>query len=238
MLNNPLASWKTFFLLSIIFCIGWFAYEISTLDLILQDRLYNFSTCKWMIHRDAPLPRAIFYNGIKYVLGAFGVTGLIIFILSFYKEKLHPHRYSALYFFLCMAIIPLTISSLKSVTNVYCPWDLERYGGNAPYVKVYKAYPDNFIQKGRKPECFPGGHASGGFALFSLFFIAKTRRQRLLSLIPPFFVGGIMGFYQMAKGAHFLGHNITTILLAFLMAQGIYLILQEIVKKCQKKKVI
>jgi len=136
-----------------------------------------------------------------------------------------------------MALIPLTISSLKSLTNVYCPWDLARYGGDAPYVKVYNSYPESFKQKGTKPQCFPGGHASGGFALFSLFFMAKNRRQRFLSFIPPFLFGSIMGGYQMAKGAHFLGHNITTMLLAFLMAQGIYLALQMIFAKNKANKI-
>lgn len=236
--NKPLASWSAFLILAFVFTFAWIGYEVSSIDLTLQDKLYDFASCKWMVHRDAALPRTLFYNGIKYVLGAFGLVGLVFFILSFYKSKFSNYRYPALYFFLSMAIIPLTISSLKAVTNVYCPWDLARYGGEAPYIKVYDSYPKSFIQKGRKPECFPGGHASGGFALFSLFFIANSRRQRILSFIPPFLFGGIMGFYQMAKGAHFLGHNITTMLLAFLMAQGLYLMLQAIVKKCQAKKAI
>ncbi len=233
--NKPLANGIWFLILLLIFTGAWFTYEITSIDLLIQDQLYSVASCQWMIHRDAYLPKAIFYNGIKWVLAAFGISGLVIFVLSYFKTRFLKYRYNALYFFLCMAIIPLTISSLKAVTNVYCPWDLERYGGKAPYVKVYNSYPESFKQEGRKPQCFPGGHASGGFALFALFFMASTRRQRLLSFLPPFLVGSLMGGYQMLKGAHFLGHNITTALMSFLMAQGMYILLQKIVEKCQKK---
>jgi len=234
--NKFLNSPKSFFFLTLIFLLGWIFYELSSFDLLLQDKLYNFETCKWVVDRNEPLARAIFYKGIKWALAFFGIGSFILFILGLFKGKPRRYQFNTLYFFLCMAIIPLTISSSKSLTNVYCPWDLARYGGDVPYVKVYDSYPESFRPKKIRPECFPAGHASGGFALFSLFFIAKNRRQRFLSLIPPLVFGSIMAFYQMAKGAHFLGHNITTMLLAFLMAHGIYLTLQMIFAKYKVKK--
>jgi membrane-associated PAP2 superfamily phosphatase len=124
--------------------------------------------------------------------------------------------------FLCLAIIPASISSLKSVTNTYCPWDITRYGGDQPYVKAIDSYPPGFTQKS-KAKCFPSGHASGGFALFSLCLIAKRRRTFFAFMILALTVGWTMGLYQMFKGAHYLTHNLATMFLSWIMCMAIYL---------------
>lgn len=60
---------------------------------------------------------------------------------------------------------PLVIGILKATSAHSCPWDLVEYGGKAlNYVLMDTAPP------GAGPgHCFPGGHASSGFAVMALF---------------------------------------------------------------------
>lgn len=63
-----------------------------------------------------------------------------------------------------------TVGFLKSWSTHSCPWDIVRYGGQAieyPLLSATSAFPGS-------GHCFPGGHASGGFSLFALFFFSFT----------------------------------------------------------------
>ena len=117
---------------------------------------------------------------------------------------------------LTLAIVPTVIGQLKQYTGVYCPWDIRRYGGPAPYVRVFEKHPDNdrpdYVGRG-----FPAGHASGGFALFALMTLARTRRQQCAALGVALLMGWMMGLYQMAKGAHYLSNTLVTMELAWLI---------------------
>jgi len=66
-------------------------------------------------------------------------------------------------------------------------------------------------------SCWPAGHASGGFALLSLFFLFKTKKNRYIALIGALTVGWSMGVYKMLIGDHFLSHTILTMILAWLI---------------------
>ncbi|MPN56951.1 hypothetical protein SDC9_204644 [bioreactor metagenome] len=99
---------------------------------------------------------------------------------------------------------------------MYWPDQLERYGGDKPYVKVFESYPEGYHPT-KRGYGFPAGHASGGFALLSLWFAFETRRGRLLGLSAGLALGWTMGLYQMAKGAHFLSHTLVTMFGAWLM---------------------
>ena len=65
--------------------------------------------------------------------------------------------------------------------------------------------------------CFPAGHASGGFALLGLVAARGTRRWRNGILALGLGLGWWMGGYQMLKGAHYLSHTLTTMIVAWLV---------------------
>ena len=102
----------------------------------------------------------------------------------------------------------------KSQSWVYCPSEIIRYGGTAHYRRVFDPIPGDvaFKQRGR---CFPAGHASGGCALISLYFAARTRKQKRLALLAPAVFGGAMSLYQMLKGAHYMSHTVVTMIVAW-----------------------
>jgi membrane-associated PAP2 superfamily phosphatase len=100
----------------------------------------------------------------------------------------------------------LTVGILKATSHHSCPWDLVEYGGKALSYPLFGQVPD-----GSGPgRCFPGGHASSGFAVMALFFLFYRERPKLAwgCLAGGVALGLIMGYGQVMRGAHFFSHNL------------------------------
>ena len=105
---------------------------------------------------------------------------------------------------LLLGIGPLVVGILKATSAHSCPWDLIEYGGKAmsfPLFGAVSALPG----PGR---CFPGGHASSGFAVMALFFLFYPQRLAWWCWCGGIALGMLMGFGQIMRGAHFLTHNL------------------------------
>jgi membrane-associated PAP2 superfamily phosphatase len=196
-------------------------FELTSVDLGLQDHFYNFVTRRWLIDGDAPLPRAFFYDGPKIALIVFGVATLVLLLgPARWREFLGlpgPAGRHALTVVLATLVSgPVLIGIGKSVTNIFCPSEIARYGGDVAYVRVFECYPPG-QRPARRGHCFPAGHASGGFALLSLAGLARTRRGQFAGLAFGLAAGGIMGTYQMLKGSHYLSHTVVTALVLWLV---------------------
>ena len=96
-----------------------------------------------------------------------------------------------------------------------CPKNEIHYGGKYIKTKIWESYPKN-LQPIQKKRCWPAGHASGGFALLSLFFLFKTRRSKFIALVASISIGWCMGIYKMLIGDYFLSHTIITMILAWI----------------------
>ena len=106
------------------------------------------------------------------------------------------------YFFIMVCLSTLLIAQIKKITNHACPWDL------------VEATPQGYLWhfKDRVGHCFPGGHASSGFALMVGYFLFKdkSKSSALFFLVSALILGFAMGWAQMMRGAHFLSHNLWT----------------------------
>ncbi len=196
-------------------------FEFTPLDLALQDNLYNVSTRQWLIDGTAPLPRAFFYTGPKIALILFAISVLTLLLgparwRAFFHLPAASDRRALLAVLLTLASGPALIGAGKAFTNIFCPSEISRYGGDVDYVRVFECY-DPGRKPARRGRCFPAGHASGGFALLSLAALARTRRGQLTGIAIGLALGGIMGVYQMLKGAHYLSHTVITALLSWLV---------------------
>ncbi|EIJ42513.1 PAP2 (acid phosphatase) superfamily protein [Beggiatoa alba B18LD] len=190
--------------------------EWTGIDIWLQDQFYHAELARWLVDKDAPLAKFIFYDGIKKLFVLFAVFLLIILIFIRKLPRLLPYRRGLIIVWLAMLFVPAVVGGLKAVTNVPCPKDLSHYQGTYPYVTILTPYPENFQQK-ESIKCFPAGHASGGFALLALFFLFKTRRNKWLAVAGALTIAWSIGLYKMLIGDHFLSHTVTTMLLAWLL---------------------
>ena len=201
-------------------------FEVTDLDLWVQDHFFDFATGQWWVDAKAPVPRAFFYDGPKYLIILLGLT-ILTFALgpSRWRERRGLERRRLWAVFLTIGLVPAAIGQMKATTNVYCPYEIYRYGGFVPYVKVLERHPPE-EQPERCGKCFPGGHASGGFALFALAGLFATRRTQLLGIALGLVAGWSMGVYQMLKGAHYLSHTLVTMMLAWIG----FLLIQRLVR--------
>lgn len=209
--NRPL--WITLGLLALSFAL----FELTDVDLALQDRFFNFETRRWVIDEKDPTGRLFFYNGPKALVWVFALTTLTLAAgPARWREKLAVNRRGLWLGVLVIATVPALAGLGKKYTNIFCPSEIRRYGGDVAYAKLCGSYPAD-DQPPRRGGCFPAGHASGGFALLGLVAVRGTRRWRNGIIALGLGMGWWMGGYQMLKGAHYLSHTVTTMLVAWLV---------------------
>jgi len=202
-------------------------FGVTDIDLSIQDFFYNFSTNKWILGWHQEPYRFIFYDGIKRLLIIIAVLFLLSLIVFWKKPLIQKYKQGMIILILSAIFVPAVASGLKSQTNMPCPKDEVRYGGVYPRIAVWQHYTDEFkLQHPKKSKCWPAGHASGGFALLSLFFLFKKRKNKILGLAIGFITGWSMGFYKMIIGDHFFSHTVITMLLSWfiilLIAKSVY----------------
>lgn len=200
----------------------FFLFELTNIDFFVQNYFYDNLTHKWLLfHQNGSLLDILFYSGIKKVIFVFGISMLFLYLYSFKESAttLREYRKGLLVVLLSIVIIPSVIGALKAISNVPCPCDFRSFGGDYPYIRALDVMPEGII---KKFKCYPAGHASGGFALMSLFFLFKTDRNRITALIIAIGIGWSMGIYKMLVGHHYLSHTIVTMILSWLMILVIY----------------
>jgi membrane-associated PAP2 superfamily phosphatase len=168
----------------------------------------------WLIPHGHPLGDALAYRGPKALIIIWAV--LLILAATFARRV----RMRALFFLACLAIVPVVSTQLRAVTNMATPLELKTYGGVWEHLLLFDAKPSGYPS-----HAFRAGHASGGFALMALYWILGTLRWRGLAL--GLFVGSWMGFYQIARGEHFLSHTLATAALAWLLCAGLALAMKR-----------
>ena len=201
-------------------------FGMTKIDIMVQNIFFDNSNQTWILDRNLQPYKFIFYDGIKKLLIFVALSFLMILIFLRKNSIIKNYKKGLLLVVLSAICIPLTIGALKKATNMPCPKNEIHYGGIYPSSKVWEHYPKEFKQPS-SIKCFPAGHASGGFALLSLFFLFKRRRNKILALIGALTIGGSMGLYKMFIGDHFLSHTLLTMIIAWL----IVLIIQKIVNR-------
>ncbi|MDD2651453.1 MAG: phosphatase PAP2 family protein [Sulfurimonas sp.] len=202
----------------------FFFFEYSATDIIIQDFFFDKASASWLLsHKNGSLLDMLFYTGIKAVLIGFGTAMLVLYIYSFRNTPkglaLKGYRRGLFVVWTALLTVPLLIGALKAATNTPCPCHFTRYGGEYPHIKVLDTMP-TYITK--KFKCFPAGHASGGFALLSLFFLFKTQRNRQRAIFAALGIGWSMGLYKMVIGDHYLSHTLITMIMSWFIILLIY----------------
>lgn len=202
-------------------------FGVSTFDIRIQDHFFDPLSHTWFLDRDLEPYHFIFYSGVKKLLILIAV-GFLIALLFFRKTAwVQSYKKGILIVILSAIFVPVAVGAFKKTTNMPCPKHEIHYGGAYPRTAVWQSYAPKYASM-KKIACWPAGHASGGFALMSLFFLFKRKRNRYLALFFALTVGWSMGSYKMLIGDHFFSHTWITMLMAWLI---ILLISQTLDKK-------
>lgn len=141
----------------------------------------------------------------RYVKDLLIIVYLIFFmawLASFKQKNGHKRRWEFGYFFCIVVISTMLIGILKSQSTHACPWNMI----------IPTAHGILWDFSATQGHCFPGGHASAGFALITGYFVYRlsSPQKSYFFLIAGIILGFSMGWAQMMRGAHFFSHNLWT----------------------------
>ncbi|MBO9549467.1 phosphatase PAP2 family protein [Pseudomonas sp.] len=117
------------------------------------------------------------------------------------------HRRDFLFVVVAFALSTTVIHYLKSHTSVYCPVETTLYGGPEAHVEWYENF--RWFSKAGEGRCWPGGHASSGFTLLALYFVAlryRWQHARKL-LVAILLIGFVYGTTRVLQGWHYMSHT-------------------------------
>lgn len=194
----------------------WFPVD-GTLDFYLIQPW--ISTCgEFYLKHDFYL-EVINHKYVKDLLIAVYLSFFVMIVVSFKYENFKSTRWNYSYFLILVIITTSTIGILKSQSDHACPWDM--------IIQENHSY--SWILNKTNGHCFPGGHASTGFALMAGYFIYRNqnRKRAYFYLLASLILGFGMGWAQMMRGAHFLSHNLWTAWITWMINVIAYAIFQS-----------
>ena len=184
-------------------------------DFWLADRLYAMEGHAWTLQSGYFTQDLLHAAGRQASKDAWFVLLLMLVVSLFAPAARKWHR-PLVYLLLATLLSTAAVGVLKRWTNMDCPWDLLRYGGNHSYYGLFTHRPSLLGQA----RCFPAGHASAGYAWIALyfFFAATHPRWRWWGLGFGLGVGLVFGIAQQLRGAHFLSHDLWALMICWLLA--------------------
>ncbi|WP_295798810.1 phosphatase PAP2 family protein [uncultured Microbulbifer sp.] len=194
-------------------------FDFTSIDLWVQQKLYRPDVGQWILDKQDPTLRMLFYDGPKSLLTLLAKVVLLVLIVFRRNELLGKYRSGLLIVLVSTLVTVALVGVLKSLTNVPCPKDLSLFGADHPYVTFLHRLP--LVDTLPRVRCFPAGHASGGFALLSLFFLFRRRRNQWIGFAVGMTLGWILGIYKMLIGDHFLSHTVVTMCLGWLVSLSV-----------------
>ncbi|QYJ75361.1 phosphatase PAP2 family protein [Shewanella sp. FJAT-52076] len=166
------------------------------------------------------LTEKVLHTGGRDLVVLASVLLLALTVTAALSQRYKPYLRGFLYLLCSVALSVMLVRWGKSLTQVNCPWDLTLFGGKYPHVP----FPASMEGPGFGGQCFPGGHSSGAFAWVALYYFAMAYfpRWRWRVLASVLAVGAVFALTQELRGAHFLTHDITSLLLSWLVATLLY----------------
>ncbi len=189
----------------------------TSVDLSLEDWFFD-NTLHDFPWRNRWFATDFAHGSVKNLLTYAGGAVLTLVVLDLvYKQKWLSDfwRYRLQIIAWASVLVPSVIRGIKRLSPLNCPWSVDRYGGDAPYMKLFAHVPDGW-QAG---HCFPAGHASTGLWLVALavIFLPAHPRKAFWAGLGGLGVGLALGWIQQMRGAHFLSHTLVSAWLACLI---------------------
>ena len=154
--------WRPYAVVSLILLIAFLAWDSTAWDMHLatlwgEPRGFALRDNWWMTK--------IMHDGARNLGWVFLSTLLIGIWRPWGSLKaLATADRVGLFLSVLSALLPVTL--IKGFSQTNCPWDLQAFGGLAPYVSHWNLW----FGDGSGGHCFPAGHASTGFAFMAAYF--------------------------------------------------------------------
>lgn len=184
-------------------------------DFLIADLIYAAQDHAWLL-RDSWITTTVVHEAGKTLASAACLVVLLAWVWSLFDRRLAHLRRPLGYLAVTTLLGCAAVSLLKAITAMDCPWDLQRYGGLRPFVGLFEARPGDL----GRAACFPAGHASAGYAWVTLYFFFAAVRPQLkwVGLAVALVVGATFGVSQQLRGAHFMSHDLWTLVTCWLVA--------------------
>lgn len=196
-----------------------FLLESTNIDLFIADKIYQPEAGGWTLKNNYIVSELLHSQG-QLLVKILAVFLFGVAILSQFLPGLKPYRKAIWYLALVMPLSGLLIGMSKEITHVDCPWDLVRYGGDNPYLRLFEPHPGDY----KYGKCFPAGHAGAGFTFMALYFFLAAIRPawKWYGLAVGVTLGLIFGITQQLRGAHFLSHDLWAVAVCWFNSLGWY----------------
>jgi membrane-associated PAP2 superfamily phosphatase len=191
-------------------------------DLVVADSLYALQGNEWLFKKTFLAEKVIHIAGRNASI-LLWLTALAVWLTSFKVARWAVWRRPWGYLVLAVAAGVTSVSILKAISTLDCPWSLTRYGGSRIYFGFFDLRPDLMTGGG----CFPAGHASAGYGWLALYFflVIVKPEYRGHGLAFGLLAGIVFGATQQLRGAHFLSHDVWSLAICWLVSLGIFLIM-------------
>ncbi len=193
-------------------------------DQWLADRIYAWEGGAWSL-RSGYLTQDVLHAAGRQASKNLWFALALMTACSFFIPPIKSWRMPLLYLLLATGLSTAVVGLLKRFTDMDCPWDLLRYGGEHAYYGLFSPRPAMLGHA----KCFPAGHASAGYAWVALYFfcLRVQPRWRWWGLGLALAVGLVFGVAQQLRGAHFLSHDLWSLMACWLTALWLYLLMLQ-----------
>ena len=215
------ASWRRFYLRqSLLLAASGLAlallFHFTRLDLWLADIWYDPQRQSWPA-RNAWWAAKLVHQWLRYVLIACALGCIARAWMRRHAADAAGWRVVAL----SALAVPLAVSVWKRLSSMHCPWDIDRFGGGAPYFDLLATAPAHVDLVGR---CFPAGFVStGGWLLaFALLRYPQDPRFSRRAGSAAVALCLCLGMVQQMRGAYFFSHVLWTLWLSWTVILAIH----------------
>ena len=186
--------------------------EYAGIDLILIQPFYDFSANMWP-YKSYWFTQKVLHDGGRNLVIFIDIIFFLLLMCSLFYNKLKPYRRGFVYLLITGLLGPSLAALGKHTTHIYSPYDLTLFGGTEPYIRIFDSVPEG----AKIGKAFPAGHSSGAFAFLSLYFFALKYRPllRYHGLFFALILGSIFGVTQQIRGAHFLSHDLFSLVICW-----------------------
>lgn len=194
-------------------------FEHTSLDFWVANHFYD-SVSKTWIGASTWWAKDLIHEGGRHFVTIIGLSAFALSAASQRFDRLQAWRRPALFVGVSVVACTALVALLKHYSNVDCPEDLLRYGGEQLYVHVFSNKPDSAA----RGACFPGGHSSGAFSLVAFYFLTRELRapHARWTLFGVMALGSIYALGQWTRGEHLPSHDAWSMVICWYVSLTIY----------------